>query len=97
MPILQEYTAKLSDNIKNSFPTPKMLVELAMQNYDPHFLYITSKNASLPMEQRIKGLLVFSLDTNLKKDPKIDEEKCQVSFIRTSKVNLHHISSIDEN
>ena len=32
----------------------------------------------------------------MKKEPKIDEEKCEVSVSRVSKVLLHHISAIDD-
>ena len=94
--MIEQYTEKLGDNLRKSFSKPKALVAEAMQNYDPHFLFIMSSNNSLPAEERVRGMLVFSLETSLKKEPIIDAEKCSVSFNRTTKVNLHHITSIDE-
>ena len=94
--LVEKYTERLGDNLRKSFSKPKALVTEAMQNYDPHFLFIMSSNNSLPAEDRVKGMLVFSLDTSLKKDPVVDVEKCSVSFNRITKVNLHHITALDE-
>lgn len=72
------------------------VAQTAMSNYDPHFLFITSKNSNLPLNQRIKGLLIFSQETNVRREPKIDQEKVEVSYGRVFKVVIHHISAIDE-
>ena len=93
--ILEAYYSRLSEALSKSFAQPKLLVQQAMNNNDPHFLFLTSKNASLPIDQRVKGLLVFSKDPSVRVEPAIDEEKGKITFQRMTKVQLHHVSSID--
>ena len=66
-----------------------------MGSYDPHFLFLMSKSGGRMLD-RVKGLLVFNQEAQLVRKPVLDEQACQVSYQRETKVVLHHISAIDE-
>ena len=60
---------------------------------------MTKEVSELPkveIEQRIKGLLVFSQESAVVQKPIIDEAGVQVDIQRETKAVLQHITSIDE-
>ena len=46
--------------MKSSFAPPDIMAQTAMSNYDPNFLFLVSNDASKPMMDRVKGLIVFA-------------------------------------
>lgn len=94
--VLKEYNAKLHDSMRLSFAPPELLVETAMANYDPHFLFLVSANSNKPFMDRVKGLVVFSQDTTVKSEPVITEGEVSIDFKRETKVLLHQLSAVDE-
>ena len=61
-----------------------------MDGYDPQFFFLMNK------QSQIKGLLAFNQESNIVRKPEIDNDSCKVSVTRDTKVQLHHISSLDE-
>jgi len=89
--MVSEYYDRLTPSLRQSFAPPESLVSVCMGGYDPHFLFLMSKNGG-----RVKGLLVFNQEAALVRKPTIDQEACKVSITRETKVLLHHISALDE-
>ena len=79
---LEEYSSRLSHHIKLSLPPIKDLLTNVMSAYDPHFLVFKEKNNK---DGEVMGLLAFNHDTMVQK---------QTS--KQSKINLYHISCINE-
>ena len=48
------------------------------------------------LRERVRGLIIFNQESSLVRKPVIDENNVQVEFARETKVQLHHLSSIDE-
>ena len=90
--MISAYYERLSPNLRESFAPPQSLVTACMSGYDPHFLFLMSKNGG-----RVKGLLIFNQEAAVNTKPSIDEEGCKVAISRETKVLLHHISALDEN
>ena len=66
-----------------------------MGGYDPQFMFLMSKNGNSVFD-RVKGLLVFNQESTVTKKPITDQAKLTVQYQKETKVQLHHISSIDE-
>ena len=90
--MVSAYYEHLSPSLRQSFAPPESLINVCMNGYDPHFLFLMSRNGG-----RVKGLLVFNQEAALVRKPTIDEEACKVSISRETKVLLQHISALDEN
>ena len=60
--MVTEYYGQLNQGLRQSFAPPERLVTDCMNGYDPHFLFLMSKNsaAGSRMLDRVKGLLVFN-------------------------------------
>jgi len=97
--MVSAYYDMLTPGLKQSFAPPESLVQVCMNGYDPHFLFLMSKNggSGAQMRDRVRGLLVFNQEAALVRKPTLDEENCKVNISRETKVLLHHISALDEN
>ena len=82
--------------MRSSFAPPELLVQNAMANYDPHFLFLVTNNSSKPIMERVKGLVVFSQDTTVKSEPIVNTEDALMDIKRETKVLLHQLSAVDE-
>jgi hypothetical protein len=60
-----------------------------MANYDPQFLFFTSKGGG---DDKVKGLLVFNQDSAVSKVPNTSGP---LTCTNETKVNLLHVSSVD--
>ena len=98
MEMVSAYYQMLSPDLRESFAPPSYLVSGCMSGYDPHFLFLMSRGGpnGATMRDRVRGLLVFNQEPTVTRKPLIDEENCQASVLRETKVLLHHISAIDE-
>ena len=94
--IIKEYNTKLKDSLRSSFAPPELLVQNAMANYDPQFLFLVTNNNQKPIMERVKGLVVFSQDTTVKSEPITNEEDASMDIKRETKVLLHQLSAVDE-
>lgn len=63
-----------------------MLVQNTMGGYDPHFLFLMSNKSGASLKDRVKGLLVFNMESSMVRKPVTDEDKVKVSFLREPKV-----------
>ena len=93
--LLTAYYDRLCLDLKQSFAPPESLVQVAMGGYDPQFMFLMSKNGNSVFD-RVKGLLVFNQESTVTKKPISDQAKLTVQYQKETKVQLHHISSIDE-
>ena len=58
--IVTEYYTKLPEHMRQSFAPPDIITQIALNNYDPHFLFLLSNNSSKPLMERVKGLVIFA-------------------------------------
>ena len=66
-----------------------------MSGYDPQFLFLMAKSGNSVLD-RVKGLLVFNQESTVTKKPITDKDKLSVKYQKETKVQLHHLSAIEE-
>jgi len=64
--------------MRASYAQPEIITKVAMSAQDPHFLFLVSNNSSLPIMERVKGLLIFSQETNVEQTSQPDNEKVDI-------------------
>mgnify|MGYP000850229444 CR=1 FL=1 len=95
--MVSAYYELLAPDLRQSYAPPEHLVQVSMSGYDPHFLFLVSRaGSSAPGRDKVKGLLVFNQESTLTRKPLIDEAACTVAAMRETKVQLQHLSALDE-